>query len=453
MTSSTRGPGAFEMLPGREAPLPPEQLDALPLPDKLREVDLTLRPDRERAVDTLELAAYLEADGLSDESLRDRYGAGGLFAAAETLYAQRGTGRALERPREEAVPPFPWYLAQRGPLYLLPGACGVLISGAAGSGASIAFVFAAAFGWGYSMLLARIRYAEPFGTPGAALRLALAVATLTGLVGGGLLAALMVGQAHWAWGVLLGGTVAVSGAAAGVLLSLDQRGQVAGAFALPLLLGGMVYVWPHPVLQLLALAALSFSPLLLALRATREPGQLPAEWSTFRPGLGLALYGWALAAAFVALSHRLGGWVMLPVILSAGLLEAGVWNAQQGLQHTARTRSDFAQVFWEGSRQVLGTALLYGLLLVAGLALLVPLPLTARQINLAVLLTIPAFGMALLLSTWLANQRREGLLLAIWAGYSLLLALGVSPPLLSAPLILVLLPLTFVTLRDLRSYR
>ena len=473
----------FDVLAGRAAPDPvedthPDDLAELPLPDKLREVDLTLRPDRERAVDALELAAYLEADGLNDEGLRDRYGAGGLFAAAEWLYAQRGTGRALERPRREAPPRFPWELAQRGPLYLLPGLCGLLIAQATPPVTGRAFIFAAAFGWGYSLLIATVRYAEPLGTPGRALRLTLWLGGLCGLLGGALSGLLfaatgqatgqVTGQGSWAaswlWGTAMGGAVALAGSAAGVMLALGERAQVAGAFAPALLLGGMLYVVPGTELALASLAALALFPALLALRVTREPGDLPARLATLRPGLGLAAYGWALAAAFAELSLQLGGWAMLPLVLSAGVLEAGVWNAQQGLQYVARQQGSFTLLVRRGAARVLGTALAYALGLLAVFALvagvrwawpdlLASVAAPAGALGRAALLTVPAFGGALLLSTWLANQRREGWLLAFWLGFCLLLALGVSPPTLTLFALLALLPLTLLTLYDLRSYR
>ena len=479
----------FDVLTGRAASGPtgegpageprPDALAELPLPDKLREVDLTLRPDRERAVDALEIAAYLEADGLNDESLRDRYGAGGLFAAAEWLYAQRGTGRALERPRREARPRFPWELAQRGPLYLLPGLCGLLIAQATPPVTGRAFVFAAAFGWGYSLLIASVRYAEPLGTPGRALRLTLWLGGAGGLLGGALSALLWPGSEPWStsllWGTAMGGAVALAGAAAGVMLALGERGQVAGAFAPALLLGGMLTVLPGTGLAAAALAALAAFPVLLALRATRDGGELPARLVTLRPGLGLAAYGWALAAAFAGLSLRLGGWTMLPLVLSAGLLEAGVWNAQQGLQYVARQQGSFTLLVRRGAVRVLGTALVYGLGLLGLLALLSAVRWLAAgwlgldspgaagpdalgdvpfsDLSRAALVTVPAYGAALLLSTWLANQRREGWLLAFWLGFCLLLALGVSPPALSLFAAVALLPLTFFALYDLRSYR
>ncbi|MCD0163526.1 hypothetical protein IHN63_19735, partial [Deinococcus sp. 6YEL10] len=120
------------------------------LPERLREIDLTLAPERERVVDLEEIAAYLESDGLGDEVLRDRYGTAGLFDAAGRLYRQRGTGRALHRPVRTSAPAFPWRTLLRGPLYLLPGLSGLLVAREMGSGAGAAFAFAAAFGWGWS---------------------------------------------------------------------------------------------------------------------------------------------------------------------------------------------------------------------------------------------------------------------------------------------------------------
>lgn len=447
----------FELLSGRkreeEATGPPA------LPNKLREIDLTLRREREWVADPLELAAYIEADGLSDEGLRGRYGAGGLFVAAEALYAQAGSGQALERRRSGPAPRFPWVMVQRGPLYLLPGLSGLLLayafeSRANAAGVTDAFLFASAFGWGHSMLLASVRYAEPFGVPGRALRLAVLLGGAAGLVGGAVVAGVLGrgGATGVVWAALLGGAVALAGGSAGTLLALGARAQAAVAFVPALLLAGAAFLRPEPWLELCALALLAALPLTLCWAATRSPGELPARWGSLRPGLGLAAYGWAVALAFVALSARVGGWALLPVVLSAGLLEALVWNVQERLQHAAREVGDVAQLARRGLGAVLLAALVFGVWLLALAAALDLLPPPAPALTRPTLLAMPAFGAALLLSTWLANHRREPILTGAWLAFGLLAAFGV-PALWLAPLLtLGLFPLTALTLRDLRSY-
>nr|WP_244977023.1 hypothetical protein [Deinococcus humi] len=419
------------------------------LPERLREVDLKLAADRANAVDAEELAAYLEADGLGDEVLRDRYGADGLFDAAERLYRQKGTGGALDRLPAPVTPAFPWRMLLRGPMYLLPGLAGLLIAGALGAGAESAFVLAAAFGWGWTMAVAGVRYTEPFAVPGRALRLTLVISAGTGLLSGAAIAAAMGGDVLT--GALVGGAVALSSGAAGVLLSLGQLGQFAGAFASPLLAAGIVLSLPSRAAALFALALLAAVPTFSALNVTRSPGSLNASLATLRPHLPHAAYGWAMAAAFVALSVRLGTWPLLPVILGAGLLEAGVWHAQERLQVAARTLRTLPELRRVGLPTVLLGAAGYGVALAAVLALLSLLPL---PINLpATLETVTLYSAGLLLSSWLANQRRLAFLTAVWTLGAAALMLGLPPPMFALLSLLALLFPTLHTLSDPRSYR
>lgn len=454
------------------------------LPDRLREADLKMSHERESAVDALEIASYLEADGLSDESLRGRYNAGGLFQAAELLYAQRGSGRALNRLPSAPLPAFPWHMLLRGPLYLLPGLAGLLITRPLGLGAAAAFTFAAAFGWGWSMTIAGLRYSEPFAVPGRAMRAALWLAGVIGVLGGGLTALLLAGADQVLLGVLSGGAVALATAAAGILLALGRTGLFAGAFGLPMLAAAVVQASLLPVsgsLQimgqatvqtvrqtatadatvsftaaLVGLALLAVSPVWAVLNATRTPGTLPITWAVFRPHLWLAAYGWAMALTFVGFSLRLGAWSLLPVIVSAGLLEAGVWHAQERLQHAARSLRTLSDLRWRGRVTVPVVAALYGgalgltlvLIRVSGLLpQLDDLP-AATQVGVALL------GASFLLSAWLANQRQVSALIGLWSAAAILTFTALVPlPVLSAALFLILLLIALNTLNDPRSYR
>ena len=442
--------------------LPPE------LPRRLRELDLTLAPERAAVVDPLELAAYLEADGLNDETLRERYGAGGLFRAAELLYLQRGTGRSLDRPPAPRPPELPWRLALRGPLYLLPGVAGLLLvtalvsgpvagqmAGAElGTGASAAFAAAATYGWGHGMLVAGVRYAEPLGVPGRALRLTLALAAGAGALLGGVLAWGFGGLGALGLGALVGGAVGLAGGAGSVLLALGRTAAFALSFAAPLVLGALVWAVPALGGRGLGLLALVAVPLGAALHATRAPGTL-AAWPplpALRRGGRPALFGWAAALACLALSLRLGGAALLPLVLSAGLLEAGVWHAQARLQHAARVRQGWAAVRRRGQLTLPAAALLYALVLYGLTLALLAVP--ALGVAPQAALALPPLGAALLLGTWLANHGREPVLGALWLGAAaLLLWPGAPPAPIAALTLLITLSLTFLALRDLRSYR
>ena len=421
------------------------------LPDRLRDIDLRLAAERADAVDAEELAAYLEADGLSDETLRDRYGVAGLFDAAELLYHQKGTGHALHRLRQVAIPAFPWKMLLRGPLYLLPGLSGVLIANAVGSGGTPAFVFAAALGWGWTMLVAGVRYAEALAVPGRALRLTILIGAVAGGLGGAVLAALLCGPDTALTGALVGGAVALSSASAGVLLSLKRPGLFVAAFASPLLAAGVLTVLPSALAAYSALALLAAVPTLAALSATRTPGHLAAEWATLRPHLHHAVYGWAMAAAFVALTAQLGAWALFPVVLGAGLLEAGVWHAQTRLQRTARISRGLDMLRRAGVWAVLLAAAGYGLALAGLLAVQALLPL-AGTIPTQAFVIVPLYGAALLLSAWLSNHHLTRQLTVFWGLSAAALLFGL-PPIFFALLPLLLILPTLTALADPRSYR
>lgn len=455
-----------------------------PLPDRLREVDLKMSHERELVVDPLEIASYLEADGLSDESLRGRYNAGGLFQAADLLYVQRGSGRALNRLPAAPLPAFPWYMLLRGPLYLMPGLAGLLITRPLGLGAAAAFVFAAAFGWGWSMTIAGLRYSEPFAVPGRAMRAALWWSGLMGLLGGAVIAFVLAGPNQVVLGAVSGCAVALATAASGILLSLGRTGLLAGAFGLPMLAATVVQASSPPstdplqvvdslqaalalqaaapeaavslTLPLVALALLAVLPVWVVLHATRAPGTLPTTWAVFKPHLRLAAYGWAMALTFVGFSLHFGAWSLLPIILSAGLLEAGVWHAQERLQHAARSLRTLPDLRWRGRVTVPVVAVLYAVLLGLSLVLIRVIGVLPQLNSLSVgtQLGVALLGASFLLSAWLANQRQVTLLLVLWSVAAVLTFTAVVPlPVLSLILVLILFLNALSALNDPRSYR
>ncbi|GHF38448.1 hypothetical protein HNQ07_001061 [Deinococcus metalli] len=431
------------------------------LPDRLREVDLTLATDRARVGDVEELAAYLEADGLGDEVLRARYGTAGLFDAAERLYVQRGTGQALGRRRHAQMPAFPWARAARGPLYLLPGLSGLLAARVLGPAATDAFVGAAMFGWGWTTTIGSLRYAEPFGVPGHAMRALLVLGAGAGTLGGALCAGLSGGTPDLrsaALGALVGGTVALSSGAAGVLLSLHRTGPYALAFAIPLLAAVAVTAAPTAEAALATLGLLALMPLLSALHATRPAGQLRPSWATLRPHLAHAPQGWMLALTFALLTQRLGAWTLLPLVLATGLLEGTVWHVQERLQRAARLSADLRELRRTGLPTVLLGAAAFALVPAAWAYIVPRLPIAVPALPDAWAF-VGLYGAALMLSAWLANHGRLVVLTLTWAcGAALMLTpvFSSSLPALCTAMTLLCAALSAFALHaslDPRSYR
>lgn len=438
------------------------------LPARLREVDLKLSAERESVIDAEEIAAYLEADGLGDELLSDRYGVTGLFDAAEMLYQQKGTGRALDKLRNTVKPVFPARLILRGPLYLLPGISGLLIAQQLGEGGLLGFAFAAAFGWGWTMTIAGVRYAEPFSVAGQALRFTLWISIVVGLLGGALTTLIFAGPnpalmdtalmntalINIAMGALVGGVMSAATSSAGILLSLGQSGQYAGAFSSPLLAAGIAMMLPSQAATLVALGILGVVPVVTAFNITRPKGSLAPNLKTLRPHLPHALYGWSVALTFVILTAQLGAWTLMPIVLSAGLLEAGVWHAQEWLQYSAKNKRNLNELIRAGTPWLSFSAFVYAAIL-AVLVGLLQLGSLAQVMHFSsdALIAIPLFGLTLFLSAWLANQRQTTLLTVLWLLVAALTLGGFPHWAVAAGLSLILLALSLYTLTDPRSYR
>ncbi|MGC9671067.1 hypothetical protein ACNTMW_31545 [Planosporangium sp. 12N6] len=115
----------------------------------------------ESAVDALEVAAALEADGLSDQAVRTRYGFPDVFALAEDLYR-----RVPRRPAEPPEAPEPWQVKPaehvvNGLLYAVPAVCfPVAAPLLAGRAALVGFLVATLASWALSQGLAYLGHAR-----------------------------------------------------------------------------------------------------------------------------------------------------------------------------------------------------------------------------------------------------------------------------------------------------
>lgn len=115
------------------------------------------------AVQPLELAAILEAEGLTDALVQERYGQPNIFACAERLYQMvpyRAPTTSALRPTQRSVP---WHDLLRGVTYLLPALWTpyALAVGSAGDiyqGSSLGLLVASLFGWSWMQGMAYLGY-------------------------------------------------------------------------------------------------------------------------------------------------------------------------------------------------------------------------------------------------------------------------------------------------------
>jgi hypothetical protein len=227
------------------------------------------------AVDKFEVAAGLEADGLTDRSAQKRYGAPDVFVLADQLYAKAPAKPDEPEPQPSPLPPSsPVKHALRGALFALPGVSITVVTPYAVSvdGGVTLLIVGLLGSWAFAQGLAYLGYLRSgWGEPKVASFL-----LRWGMLGGvtGLL--LLLGVLGLALGtsVLL---VAVAGGqsiyllAATVVLVTGAEWLLLAAIAPAVLMGGyqlafggaMSMVWASTTLSLLATVA-------LAVRSTRD---------------------------------------------------------------------------------------------------------------------------------------------------------------------------------------
>lgn len=149
-------PHAVIVAPGVRAPA---DLDFRSADRRLVELCVRLADVCESAVDPLEIAAAVEFEGLSDRTVRDRYGFADTFSLAEEMYR-----RVPRRPTEPRPGPDPYRVDVRrallhGVLYGLPAACFPAATGLlAGRAALIALLVSMLLSWALSQGLAHVGY-------------------------------------------------------------------------------------------------------------------------------------------------------------------------------------------------------------------------------------------------------------------------------------------------------
>jgi hypothetical protein len=118
--------------------------------DPVDDLVARVRPRGGDAVDSLQIAALLEADGVNDRGARVEYGYTDVFDLAEEVYRRLGGTVARLRPLEEAErqPGRTWREVSHGLLYLLPSALfPAVVAVVLPQPLVVALVVAGALGW------------------------------------------------------------------------------------------------------------------------------------------------------------------------------------------------------------------------------------------------------------------------------------------------------------------
>ncbi|SDC48294.1 hypothetical protein [Streptomyces prasinopilosus] len=370
-----------------------------PVPDR-EEVDRLAAGLADRigpAVHPYEVAALLEAEGLSADAVRQRYGHPDLFSLASALYE-----RVPRTFPELAAAPDPWRpdtvrCLLRGVLFALPGLA-YLLAAPLGQAARYApaLIAAGVVSWAWGQALghrAHLRLAtgrhEAGRTllTGAALGAALATATGAAVAGGGPVTLAAAAQSLYL-------------AAASVLLVLARERLLLAALT-PLIAGAVPLPWwePGPVLRL-ALPLLALAATLAAAgRVLRDVLSTPPAPGTRRPPLPVSLpYGlFGLAAAsLVLLEGRQHPYAVIVLTVSMGPAEWLLYR-YRGWSVAALRATATPAAFLLRSAGLLGLCLLAYLLPLTPAALLTgadPAALLLLAATLWTALLLQAFGVA-----------------------------------------------------------
>jgi hypothetical protein len=333
-------------------------------------------PVCESAVDPLEIASALEFEGMSDQTVRDRYGYPDVFALAREMYIQ-----VPRQPAEPDPPADPWQVSRLQPLlhallYGLPAVCfpagAVLL---VGPGMHVVLVAALLTAWATSQGLASLGYLRLGRTTdrNQAKRL-LRAGLLAGLVIFGVIMAVITLMVHARLPVLL--FAAGEGAymlGASVLLVLGVEKWLLAVLA-PGVLGSTAFLalGRPPEFDHLAWAALAATPILAvvtAMVATRTrgtvPGRrfLPAELRDAAPSAAFGLVAAGLLAFPVIAGVRGHSGVntgallaTLPLSLSMGAAEWSLLAYRRRTRQLLRSTRDL-RAFGRRARLVLLAAL------------------------------------------------------------------------------------------------
>lgn len=454
--------------------------------DPLAQLSRQLDADCVRAVQPLELAAILEAEGFNDAVMQERFGMSSVFTAAQHLYDLVPLRPKIPRYAPPAQPPGKgeWL---RGGLYLIPALWAPSALDAAGTvsgpfqGSSLGLLVATLFGWGWTQGMSYLGYMALTAGRGQAAR----VLRRAGLYGT-LITILLAGGLSLVLGLnpdrvmLCALGVAAYLSAATTLLVLGEARRLLLA-SLPALLWVLVLIlWPDllpaSVHRSGALLTLGAGLPVLAAASITEPllHEVSSQRRSVSPQSALphAIYGWLCATAMTLVLleplTRIGyahtdlfayTWTVMPLVLSMGPLEQTLRHMRLALRLQADTSRSIHQIVRGAQWATLRCAAPY-LLGLSGIYTLVGrlAPGWTAAPSSELLTGHTLLGAALLLSSLLINFGLLSRVLWLWVGTVVCQLLGLACNVeaahtyaISAALTtLGLALLTWQTLRDVR---
>ncbi|MFD5421242.1 hypothetical protein ACFWJT_24855 [Streptomyces sp. NPDC127069] len=374
------------------------------------------------AVHPYEVAALLEAEGLSAELIRERYGHPNIFSLAAALYER--VPRVFPEPARAADPwrPDTVRCLLRGVLFALPGLAYLLTAPLWQPGRHAAGpIVAGIVSWAWGQALGHRAYLRMVAGPREAGRTLLAGAPL------GAAAATAAGAAA-AGGSAVTWAVAAQSlylAAAGILLVLGRERLLLAALT-PLLAGAAVLPWwePGPLVRTALPALALLATLAAVVRVLRGAYAAPAAPDggarpPLRKSLPYGLFGLA-AAVLVLLEGRTEPYAVIALTVSMGPAEWLLYRFR-GLSVTALGSASTPAGFLLRSTGVLGMCL------AAYLLLLLPVALLTGAAPAALLLLAATLWTALLLQAFGVAWPPAALCAAAAAGAGTVTVLGPAP--------------------------
>jgi len=361
--------------------------------DPLDELVDRIRPELARAVDAMQVAAALEADGFTDRVARVEYGFPEVFALAAEVFRRLGppadttTEPPGTAPGRRAVV----RLLAHGPLYALPAAVFPAVLAVLDQRAVVpALVVAGVLGWmaAGSVAFGAYRLLGSY-RPRAAARL-LRVAVLAAPPVGAMTGLVVAGVAGGGRGLVLLAAAQLAYQLAGTVLMFYRREAIQAVAMAPAVVAGVAYLSVGTALRPAALATAAaglvavYTVALLATRGHGGPGEPPARPLLRAEAAGLAgVTGYGLCSAALLL-HASAPYLLArldlaiavaPLILAMGFVE---WRAErfhgEAVRFTRRSHSprEFGRdMWWLVGRETLAclaAPAALGLVLLAGLA-------------------------------------------------------------------------------------
>jgi len=424
---SRNSPGTAEMTrsdsaAGRQAATP---RSSAPVDQLSRRLDAVCT----HAVSPLEIAAALEADGITDAISRDQYAQDDVFALASELYARvplrtsrYAAGRQSAKTSSRDI--------ARGLLFALPGLFYFVVEPLFRSTAApMALLVAVVAGWGISQVMAIVGHTLIGRGNGSGAGKVLGLVLIAGLALMALCGAIAALGTGWDRNLVAACCTQTLYVMAVAVLLLFERDRLLWLSLLPGAVVSVGYLAGNPLgmgrefavaAVLFAMAFAFGSALYAADDAFQHDARSPAWlgradiWTAARFGTYGLLVGLFLAAPVMnaALSTQsdsaLLGAAMVPLVLSMGVAEWQLTLYNQRTiraMDTARDMDSFGRVAWRTLLVAAGThaAALLGLSIAAAITILVVvghLPADVVGLLVAYLMLGAALFLALVLTTW-----------------------------------------------------